>query len=365
MIIAAHIQQTNGSPSFLLRYIANIAAEQTSVQFLLFCEVPVAIDGLPDNCKKILIKRPPGNSLLLHYWLSYTLPGLLKKYRANLFLSENNTCSLRTTVPQIMLVKQDFLAPTPGKTKTIHKRYLKKYFSTFIAKAAVVCTTHPSLVVDLGTRYPILKDKISTIFHGLSDTYRPIDAQQQVAIQEQYAQGFNFFVCECNAANRTQLVTVLKAFSIFKKRLKSSLQLVLINQLNENPIPDFHLYKYRNEVQLLPASAVHNQAGIIAAAYAGIEISDHDALNDWGLQCMACQVPLLTVESNITRELYHDAVAYTHMEEKTLADKLMLLYKDETFRSLQMDKGIKTTAPYNWSQSSRLLWQSILQCSKV
>jgi len=363
MIIAAHIQQTKGSISFLLKYISGIATEQASVEFIVFCEAPGATGPLPSNCRTVLIKRSLKNSLLLHYWLNYTLPGQLKKYKASLFISENNACSLRTPVPQLMVAKQDFTTSASSGTKTVSTRYLKKYFPAFASKAARVCATNPVLAEELISRYPVVKDKTANIYHGLSEYYGPIDELQQADVLNKYTDGSHFFVCECNAFNRIQMVTVLKAFSIFKKRLKSSLQLVLINKLNENPIPDFHLYKYREEVQLLAGITPQEEAKIVAAAYAAIEISSQQMEKDWGLQCMQCEIPLVTVESKVARQLYEDAATYTEPDEKTLADQLMLLYKDETYRSEQIGKGKSIAAPYTWQHSSQLLWQSILQCS--
>ncbi len=364
MIIAAHIQQTKGSTSFLLKYLATIAEEQRSVQFILFCEADEVSVPLPANCKTIFLKRSLKNSLLLHYWLNYTLPGQLKKYKASLFITENNTCSLRTTVPQLMLVKQDFTTSTTSGTKTVSVRYLKKYFPAFAGKAAQVCTINSMLAVELISQYPVLKDKITNIYHGISEYYEPIDEQQKADLLEKYTEGSHFFVCECNAVNRLQLITVLKAFSIFKKRLKSSLQLVLINKGRDNPIPDFHLYKYRKEVQWLTGITQQAEANIVAAAYAGIQISSPPMENDWGLQCMRCEIPLVTLESKVARQLYDDAATYTELDEKTLAEKLMVLYKDENHRNVQISKGKSIAAPYSWQHSSQLLWQSILQCSK-
>lgn len=361
MIIAAHIEQNKGSTSLLLKYISSIAVEQACVQFILFCEAPEATGPLPANCKTAPLKPSPKNSLLLHYWLNYTLPSLLKKYKANLFISENNTCSLRTTLPQLMLVKQYFTATASGN-KVRYTRYLKKYFFSFASKAARICTTNPVLGEELGSRYPVLKDKISNIYHGLAEGYGPIDAPQQADILNDHTNGSYFFVCECNATNSTQMVTVLKAFSIFKKRLKSSLQLVLINKGNHNPIPDFHLYKHRKEVQVLTGTTQQDEAKIVAAAYAAIEISSSQMENDWGLQCMQCDIPLITIESKLARQLYYDAATYTEPDEKILADKLMLLYKDENYRSMQIGKGKSVAAPYTWQHCSQLLWQSILQC---
>lgn len=360
MIIAAHIQQTKGFSTLLLPYLSRIAAAEPTAQFMFFCEDPSVLNSLPGNCQTVLIKRPLKNSLLLHYWFNYVLPKQLKKHGAHIFISENNVCSLRTTVPQLMLIKENFIAPTSPGNKKLHVRYLKKYFPVFATTAVQVCTTSPRLSRQLATAFPILKNKISNIFHGLDEQYQPMNEQQQNDLLDKHTEGHHFFVCECNAQNRTQLVTVLKAFSIFKKRLKSSMQLVLLNKLGENPIPDFHLYKYRQEVKLLNNMRTEEEAGLIAAAYAALEINSSLLQSDWALHCMQAEVPVVSLEAG-GKQRYEDAAIYTPLDEKLLADELMLLYKDENHRKQQITRGKSFAAPYNWPQSSQLFWQSILQ----
>jgi hypothetical protein len=363
MIIAAHIQQTKGYTSFLLPFISRIANEHPMVQFILFCENTNGFPTLAANCTMVVLKRSLKNSLLLHYWLNYTLPALLTKYKATLFISENNTCSLRTELPQLMLIKQNLTTVIGGGQKGVKSRYLQKYFNDFATKATKICTVSPLLEKTLTANYPVLENKISTIYHSLDECYQPKNELQKTEILATYTEGFHFFLCECNTANRTQLVTVLKAFSIFKKRLKSSLQLLLINKLEENPIADFHLYKYRQEVKILTGITRQQEADLLASAYAAIEIPGQQ-LSDWGLLCMKCETPLITADGEYGRIQYEDAAMFVELKETALADELMRLYKDESYRSLQIAKGIKLAEPYTLQHSSHLLWQTILQCSK-
>ena len=362
MIIAAHIRQTNGTASFLLPLISQIASEQQSIQFILFCVDPEALGELPANCKRVPIKRSLKNILLLHYWFQYTLPTLLKKFGATLFISENSVCSLRTAVVHIMVVRENFTVTSPTVT-AMQVRYFKKYFPAFADKAAQLCVTSPFLTTILNSCYPHLENKTVEILHGLNNDYKPLNELEQTTILDHHTEGFNYFVCECSASSRPHMVTLVKAFSLFKKRLKSSLQLVIINKLRENPVPDFHLYKYRQEVKVVNDLTPKNEAELIAAAYAAIEISSTQTEHDWGLQCMRCRVPLVTVNSDVARKQYADAAIFTELNEIALAEKLMLLYKDESFRNAQIEMGNTLVSPYTWEHCSRLLWQRILQCS--
>ncbi len=138
------------------------------------------------------------------------------------------------------------------------------------------------------------------------------------------------------------------------------MQLILLNKLGENPVPDFHLYKYRQEVKLLNNMKAEEEAGLVAAAYAAIDLNSSLIQTDWALNCMQAEVPVIALEAGGNQQ-FEDAAIYSPADEKVLADKLMLLYKDENHRKQLIGKGKSFAAPYNWPQSSQLFWQSIFQ----
>jgi len=361
MTIAAHIHTSANESPFLPECISRLAAQKANDHFIIFSEKKIAALAGYSNCTQILISPVIKNSLLLHYWYNFKLPALLKKYNPAVFISENSACCLRTATPQIMIIKDDFIHAKKSPEKNIYSRYLKKYFIKFAQKAAAVAVTKAYTEQQLLARYPELKNKTITILHGLDNIYNPVSENERKMIQEKYAEGNGYFVCECSTLTQSHMILVLKAFSIFKKRLKSGMQLLLINKTGENPVPDFHIYKYRNEVQILAYVSKKWEADIVAAAYAAIYLPCFSSTNNWGLQCMVLGIPLITLEHKDLTTMYEDAAMYAAADEKKIADYMMILYKDETFRNVYINKGQKLAASYNWQDSSNSLWQTILQ----
>jgi len=54
--------------------------------------------------------------------------------------------------------------------------------------------------------------------------------------------------------------------------------------------------------------------------------------------------------------LYADANSHTD-----IAEKMMMLYKDEKLCKELIQKGKQVAAEYNWDKTAALLWQSILR----
>lgn len=365
MTIAVHMD-TFKDDSFLWNCISRLSLQNANDHFIIFTEekkLPPPAFG--SNCTPVIISPAIKNSLLLHYWYNYKLPALLKKYNAAVFISQTGAVSLRTTIPQVMIMADDFLWYKNRPVKNEYARYLKKYFLKFAEKVSAVCVTKPFIGQRLISRYAALQHKTTTILNGLNNVYSPLAPPEKEGVLEKYTGGHEYFICECSAFTQENIITVLKAFSIFKKRLKSSMQLVILNSPDKNPVKDFHLYKYRQEVHLITASPLLMEAQIIAAAYAAIYIPAFISATNWGLHCMACHVPLLTVTHEAAQTLYEDAALYSSINEKTIAENMMLLYKDETLRNNYIQKGAALASRYNWHDSSVGLWQTILQHSRV
>jgi glycosyltransferase involved in cell wall biosynthesis len=82
------------------------------------------------------------------------------------------------------------------------------------------------------------------------------------------------------------------------------------------------------------------------------------------LEAMKSHVPVLTSAQSAMEEIGEDAALYFNPTDHTdIADKLMLIYKDENLRSRLIEKGKLVAAKYNWQRTADLLWNSILKAA--
>ncbi len=363
MTIAAHIRETSQQGSFLYPSLLLLASAYPADQFIFFADKqsPLQIN-LTSNCKIFAVSPAIKNSLLLHYWYNFKLPGILKKMNAAVFLSESSVCSLRTNVPQCMVLPDISFLQKKKLLQYEHAGYLKKFFSQSIRKTACVLTIENNITEALILKYPYSQSKISTAGHGLIETYQPLPLNKKVAELNLHTEGNEFFFCECSAYTQPNILFVLKAFSLFKKRLKSNMQLLLLlkNISAEECVKDFKNYKYRQEVKFIPHESHEKTAQLLAAAYACIYLPAVSATENTGLHSMQCEVPLITNDGQAAKSVYKDAALFTSIDEKMIAENMMLLYKDEAMRNETIEKGISLAATYNWPATAALLWQSIL-----
>jgi glycosyltransferase involved in cell wall biosynthesis len=83
------------------------------------------------------------------------------------------------------------------------------------------------------------------------------------------------------------------------------------------------------------------------------------------LEAMKCNVAVITSENSAMQEVSKDAALYVNPSDHTdIADKMMLLYKDESLRDRLIQKGLTVSEQYSWERSSELLWQCIIKTIK-
>ena len=147
------------------------------------------------------------------------------------------------------------------------------------------------------------------------------------------------------------------------------MQLIIITKtvLTANSfIESLKTYKYRNEVKLLVGLPHSEVAKIMASAYSFVYTTNNG--NDYVqlLQAMQCNVPAIVSNSILMNEIAGDAVLYTEPTIfENIADKMMLLFKDEGKRNKLITAGKNQSVQYTAALTSELLWQNIVKCART
>ena len=101
---------------------------------------------------------------------------------------------------------------------------------------------------------------------------------------------------------------------------------------------------------------------IVGSAYALVYPSLLEGFGVPVLEAMQCDVPVITSANSSMQEIAKDAALYADANNYTdIADKMMLLYKDENLRTELIQKGKLVVQQYSWDKTAELLWQTILK----
>ena len=201
------------------------------------------------------------------------------------------------------------------------------------AKWPSPCAVALSAEFQLGQR--VLPAGVNAHYIGLAahPAAQALAWAQREQLKQTHAGGLEYFLSYGNASG-DELVALLKAYSQFRKRQQSSMPLLIA--LPGHAPADFadklSTYKYRSDVQVLPQCTSQQLWSLSAAAYA---VLITPAVPAWNmLSVLKTGTALLTPRSAVSEAACGPA-AYLlpGWEEAQLAQALMLLYKDETYRS--------------------------------
>jgi glycosyltransferase involved in cell wall biosynthesis len=366
MIIAVNTRTLSGdavTARFLLDSFIAIAAQHPSHEFVFIAEKELAVADL-DNVKTLTVKQQSNNPLLWKLWYNYQLPSALRKIKANVLVSLDGICSLRTKLPQCFVINDIEFLQHPEWYQKKHISFARSNTAACLQKAISVISFSEQVKSELSTKYKIAASKIEVIAPLINKKYQPLHWKGAQSVKEKYSNGNEYFLFSGAIHDRSNLMNLLKAFSLFKKRQKSSMQLVITTAAIPEKDPfmeNLRLYKYRNEVKVLAGLDVAEVQAITAAAYCSINLSSSIGDINFLLSAMQSQVPVVAGATAVAKEILGAAALYTDTSSPTaIAELLMLVFKDENRHSELMKAGAEQAAKYSADKSGPLLLQKIL-----
>ncbi len=317
------------------------------------------------NVKAVVTGPPARHPLLWKLWYDFRLTSLLKKYKADVFVSCDGFCSLTTKIPQCLVLHDLAFLHHPSFIKKSHLLFYKKYTPKFLEKAKSVVTVSEFSKKDMLVHYKLEPGKIDVVFSAAKEIFHPAGEEEKATTKNKYTEGKEYFVYAGAIHPRKNLMNLLKAFSVFKKRQQTNMKLLLTGRLAwkyGSFIESLKTYKYRNDVVMTGYVPEEELVKIIGAAYGLVYPSLLEGFAVPVLEAMRSDVPVITSAGSAMQEIAKDAALYANASSYTdMADKMILLYKNETLRKQLIENGRHITGQYSWDKTADLLWKSIVK----
>lgn len=370
MVIAVNARfqlegQLEGFGYFTKEVLSILTAKYPQHQFHFLFDRPYDMAFVfSSNVQAHIISPPTRHPLLWKYWFDIKVPLLLKKIKADVFFSPDGQCSLTTRVPQCLVIHDLAFLHQPETYKKSHLLYYKNYTPKFIKKAKAIATVSQFSKQDIINHYQTDERKITVVYNGVKEIFHPTSFDEQTLIKEKYTGGTEFFLYVGAIHPRKNLINLLKAFSIFKRRLHSSMKLALAGRLawkNDEFLNLLSTYKYKEDIVLTGYLQEAELAKLMGAAYALVYPSLFEGFGVPVQEAMRCDVPVLTSKNSAMQEIAEDAALYFDPNNiDDMADKLMRIYKDEKGRKELIEKGSIISQKYTWQKTAEAVWECLM-----
>ncbi|HVZ95845.1 MAG TPA: glycosyltransferase family 1 protein [Chitinophagaceae bacterium] len=362
-IVATHNNREENA-AFINESFERIITQQPNHTFIIISDKKDHPLSLFKNVVTEITLPKRNNLLQWHVWLNFKIPAILKKYKAGVFFS-CAAISFRSVNArqQVFFGDLSFLLQPSLVTKkdiAFHKRFFLKSVKKADKVFAVseFCSDHI-------LRYSgISSAKMTMAYPGITPDAISISHEERERIKTVYAGGHEYFVYSGIIDEQGNLLNLLKAFSAFKKRQKSNMQLLLAGREGlryENFKEKLRLFKFKEDVKVLTGLSSDEEKKLISAAYTFISVPLSDCFATQCLRAMQLFVPVITSSSGAMPEICGDAALYANPEDfQAIALQMMHLFKDENLRKKLIEKGKARTQKFDWNITAKLIWESMI-----
>jgi len=246
---------------------------------------------------------------------------------------------------------------TLGKFKNNELDYHKWFVRLAIKKAAKIVTISQFSVDEIIKHFDIAKDRIFKAHCAYNKSYKIIKNTQLIKkVLTKYKINKKFIIFVGRLENKKNTPNLVKAFSIYKNKYKSDLQLVLVGLKGygynkvKNIIVENNLSQDVKELGWVPYEDLPflmNGAEIFVfpSAYEGFGIPI--------LEAMACGTPVITSNFGAMKEVANNAALLINPNNPIeISEGIHRLINDENLRQRLINKGLERVKMFSWTKTA-------------
>jgi glycosyltransferase involved in cell wall biosynthesis len=348
---------------FEIEVLNELMRRQASQQFFIICHRPYAKHVHPSPQVTFLFRRHPRNSLLLKWWYNWRLGGLFRRMKPDLFLSFDGDCAPRANMPQCILLHRCTMSLSGIHSNGNHSPYSNTIRPNTLRRMNMMLCGSNSQKSQLVSRYGLDPGRMLVLPIAPNSEFEPIGIAQQEMIRSNLTGSKNFFLFSADIQESVQLILLLKAFSVFKKRQKSDWKLVIAHSNSRGEIEILKTlknYRFRDDVMVYRSPSAKEWVMLTGAAYAFVYPAYWNGRDPALLNAMKAGVAVICSDDEASKEITRGAAVYANVSDyKDIADKMMAIYKDERMRQQMILKGLEASGGYGVGEAADILWSAM------
>lgn len=318
------------------------------------------------NVTPVVVPPPARHPVLFYLWFDWSIPFMLRKYKADIFLSTDGQMSVYTKVPTCLVMHDIAFEHYPEHLIRSQRYYWRHFSPKFARKAKRIVTVTQFSKQDISKKYHIPAEKIDVVYNGAHDAYHPLSFEEREDAKNKYADGCEYFVFVGALHPRKNVVNLLKAFVAFKKHHRTNMKLVIVGRMAWN-FDELEEMKddmpFKKDVKWAGYMDVQELSKVVGGAYALTYPSLFEGFGIPIVEALQCGVPAIVSNTSSMPEVAGDAallVDPTDVED--IANKMGIMYKDETLRARLAAAAPAQAAKFNWDIAAEKLWESVMKC---
>jgi glycosyltransferase involved in cell wall biosynthesis len=302
--------------------------------------------------------------LLFRVWYDFSLPRLLRSIRPDLLVCPGPVASLKTQVPQLVVLHDLNFEHFPGDLRPAHARYYRKFSRRWAQEATRIATVSEFSKADIISTYGIPAEKIDVVYNGAAERFRPLTAAESGQVRAAYTSGQPYFLFLSSILPRKNLHRLIRAFGQFRQQSGLPYKLVVAGNpyhptdavtkaLAEVPCREDVVFTGHLRSEELPR--------VIGAARGLAYVSYFEGFGIPIVEAFRAGVPVVTSNVTAMPEIAADAALLVDpMSVNDITGALQRLAADDFLCQRLIEKGHERAGMYTWERTADLLWKSMM-----
>jgi glycosyltransferase involved in cell wall biosynthesis len=319
------------------------------------------------NVKGVVVPPPTRHPLLYRTWFQWMLPWVLRRHKADLFLSPDGFLTLNTRVPQLAVVHDLNFEHYPADLPKSYSRYYRNWFPRFARKARRIATVSQYSKDDIVARYGIPPDRIDVVHNGVGEAFSPLAPEEKVKARQRWAQGAQYFICVGSLHPRKNIGALLKAFDHVAST-DPDVRLVIVGASfwwDARMKTAWDALVHKDRVTFTGRLEQRDLREALGGALALAFVSYFEGFGIPVAEAMRCGVPVVAARATSLPEVAGEAAVYCDpFDPRDIARAMDTVKQDAALRAHLSAIGLERAKRFTWDLAAERLWASVERAMK-
>jgi len=344
-----------------LKRITNSHPEHTF--FLVFDRQPAVELKFPENTRSVVLYPHSRHPFLWFLRFEILMPFLLKRLKADIFVSPDGWMTYFTSVPCVQVLHDLNYAHNPRDLPFWTRNYYNKLFPRYARKAVRIATVSEFSKSDIAKTYKIPAGKIDVTPNGCNTDYKPTTEDEQIQTRDRYSGGNPYFLYVGALIPRKNIARMLYAFEQFKRQDQQNTRLLIVGNRKwwTGSINDAYMsMEYRDDVVFLGRMQTPELRQLYAASIALLFVPYFEGFGIPILEAFRCETAVIT--SNVTsmpEVAGNAAMLVDPFNIDEIATAMEQVSNDTRLRLMLIERGRQRQKLFTWDNTAEKLWGCI------
>jgi glycosyltransferase involved in cell wall biosynthesis len=315
------------------------------------------------NVTPLVIGPPARHPILFYIWFEWRLPAILRKHKADVFLSPDGYLSIRSKVPQVAVFHDINFEHFPEYVPFAARLHYRHFFRKYAQKAARIATVSAYSKKDICETYGVESSKIDVVYNGVNTAFKPLGREEILKVRSEYSDGKPYFLFVGAIHPRKNLANQLRAYLHFRKETGLNYPFLIVGATywRDREIEEvIGTTAHRKDILFLGRKDVSSLVKLYGAAEALMYVSHFEGFGIPMVEAMRAEVPVITSKETSMPEICGDAgLICDPNNPNEIAQAMMRISSDPELRETLIAAGRIQGAKFSWDKTADALWKTI------